>query len=175
MAYISRDATEQDLTAALPIWKHYVEESLLSFETFDVTLSWLVDQYQRIKVAKLPYIVTFEGEKLVGWAFLKPFSSQSIYRYNAVAESWVHPRYLNKGVGQYQQKLLLSRFDGLPIRNIIVMFTEQQESRLADFGLNFPGLIELGKLDEIVEKAGALLTIKVANLVLGDSSTAPKL
>mmetsp|Transcript_9808 Transcript_9808/g.19288 ORF Transcript_9808/g.19288 Transcript_9808/m.19288 type:complete len:178 (-) Transcript_9808:6292-6825(-) len=177
MTFVSRDATVQDLEHILPIWKHYVDHSLHSFETYPATNDWLKAQFASIKAAKLPYIVTFEGERLVGWAFLRPFSNLTdvVFRYNSVAESWVDPNYLTRGVGQHQQKLLVQRFNGLPIRNISVLYTEQQEPHLADFGLNFPGIEELGKFQDIVEKLGTKLSVKMANLVLGAESTAPKL
>jgi L-amino acid N-acyltransferase YncA len=177
MSYSSRDTTVADLYTILPIWKHYVETSLLCYETYPANFDWLKAQFSSIKAARLPYFVTFDGERLVGWAFLRPFSTITdvVFRYNAVAESWVDPAYLSRGVGQHQQKLLLQKLVGLPIRNVSVLYTEQQASHLAEFGLNFPGLEELGMFQEIVDKLGSQLSVKMANLVLGEESTAPKL
>jgi phosphinothricin acetyltransferase len=101
MAFTIRAAQPNDIESVLEIWKHYIENTNIAYELTIPSLDDFKHRYYLCRASKLPYLVTTVDNKIVGYCMYRPFANSldEAFKYTAVAESWVHPDYLDSSVG----------------------------------------------------------------------------
>ena len=97
-----RDATYEDLESIYAILKHYIENTDLSYEVTTPSMHDFTMRYEFIIAGQLPFILTELDNKIVGYAYFRPFANtlDSSFKYTAIPESWVHPDHLDQNIGQ---------------------------------------------------------------------------
>jgi L-amino acid N-acyltransferase YncA len=103
-AYRVRPAVEADAPAVCEIYNHGIEDRLATLETELRTpqerARWLGGRGPRH-----PVVVAEDGDRVVGWGSLNPFSPRDAYRHVADFSIYVARSHRGKGVG----KVLLAR------------------------------------------------------------------
>ena len=164
-----RQGTEADLEEILPIWRKLISRTRLVVEHDTGNLEDLRKQYKGVEAAGFPYFVTVKEGRVVGWCFFRRFSpvTDTAYRFSAVAESWVAPEAMNDGVGRLHQQTLLHSLKSLPIKELLIPMSTNYRSQLSLFGLDFPGSLEIGHLENICEKNGEIYSLYIRQLSTG--------
>lgn len=76
-----RVARPQDGPALLEIYRPYVEETAISFETETPTAEEFSRRIQRT-LEKYPYLVAQRGGELLGYAYIGPFKERAAYQWS---------------------------------------------------------------------------------------------
>lgn len=169
MAIELRDCTEADLHQILPIWTHYVLNTKLTPEIDPPTFGSLRLQWANVLSAGYPYFVSVKEGKVVGWAFIRRYAgiTDSAFRFTAVAESWIAPDAMALGIGRIHQEALLRSVKNLPVKELMVAYTNDYRDQISTFGLDFPGTTELPPLINICEKKGENFDIYIRQYTTG--------
>jgi L-amino acid N-acyltransferase YncA len=176
MSYTIRPAEDEDIEHVHKIWQHYIENTDLGYEVTTPSLQEFMHRYYLVRAARLPYLVTLDGTKIVGWCFYRPFANSldGAFKYTAVVESWVHPDHLDSTIGQLQKQELITRLRGLEIKEVLLVFNHTLEPFRTKMGMDFPEAQEMGKLDKLYEKHGQWMDLVICQFSSGNPIT-PKL
>jgi L-amino acid N-acyltransferase YncA len=91
-----RSATVSDADAICAIYNAAIEERASTFET---TLRTAADFEARITDRRFPLLVSAEGEEVIGWAGLAPYSDRRCYAGISEASVYVDSAARGRGVG----------------------------------------------------------------------------
>jgi len=113
---------ENNLKEALLIYNYYIENSLANFEENKVSLRKFQSDYKKIVNKNLPYLVAKSNNKIIGLAYLNNYRSKSGYKFAFENSIYVHPNFMNKGIGnKLLQKLIFFAKKNTKIKNIIAV------------------------------------------------------
>tara|TARA_Y100000996_G_C22356759_1_gene575155 strand:+ start:35 stop:535 length:501 start_codon:yes stop_codon:yes gene_type:complete len=100
--------TKKHIKEAHQIYNYYIKNSYSNFEEKIISHKTFYDNYKKIYLNKLPYLVALDKNKVVGIAYLNKFREKSGYRYTFENTVYVHKEYLNKGIGNKLLKELIN-------------------------------------------------------------------
>ena len=171
MSLLIRLATEQDLPPVLELWKHFCENTDLGHENVAPSLSEFTHRYMLCRVSKLPFLVTMQGSRVIGWCLIRPFHAKldPAFMHVGVAESWVHPDFFDTKVGQMQKRELIRRLPDLNIKEILIAHKETVTPYRSQLGIDFEGATEVGTLKEMIQGNGELMDLVVSQLSLDNN------
>lgn len=134
-----RIATTEDAGSIQSIYTPYVEKTAITFE-YDPPC---IDTFrQRIKntLKEYPYLIAFEQDQIIGYAYASSFHSRAAYRHSAEVSIYVHEEWHKHGVGKQLYQELERR---LIWQNVFVLYacitvTERQaDENLTDSSIRF--------------------------------------
>ena len=91
--------TENEISKALKIYNHFIENSLSNFEEKKLTKSTFNSLLLKVKKNKLPFILAIKNNEVIGLAFINKFREKSGYRFSYEHSIYVNPDYINNGYG----------------------------------------------------------------------------
>ncbi len=93
-----RDVRADDAFSISEIYNHYVQHTPITFEEIPVTPD---DMRARIlnTASALPWLVSEEDGKLIGYAYASQWRERSAYRHSVEAAAYLHPTAVGKGKG----------------------------------------------------------------------------
>ena len=94
-----RVARPQDGPALLEIYRPYVEETAISFETETPTAEEFSRRIQRT-LEKYPYLVAQRGGELLGYAYIGPFKERAAYQWSGELTIYLRRDCRGAGVGK---------------------------------------------------------------------------
>ena len=100
--------SKKHIKEAHQIYNYYIKNSYSNFEEKIISHKTFYDNYKKIYLNKLPYLVALDKNKVVGIAYLNKFREKSGYRYTFENTVYVHKEYLNKGIGSKLLKELIN-------------------------------------------------------------------
>ena len=77
-----RNATLDDAKEILEIYAYYVKHTAISFECSVPSEKEFINRMKEV-LAKYPYLVATEDEKIIGYAYAHPFVGREAYKYSA--------------------------------------------------------------------------------------------
>ena len=102
-----RSIEKKDYTSVLKIYNYYINNSTYNFEEKRSSLKDFNLIVKYILSKKLPFIVYQSKNIIIGFAFLQPFRSKSGYRFTFENSIYVHPKFINQGIGNILLKNLI--------------------------------------------------------------------
>ena len=122
MQYKIRKIFKKDLKQALYIYNYFIQNSYSNFEEKKISIKKFNAQYKEIISKKLPFLIAECNEAIVGIAYINNYRSKSGYKYSFENSIYIHPNYINKGIGNKLLKKLISvSKKNKNIRNIIAV------------------------------------------------------
>jgi L-amino acid N-acyltransferase YncA len=116
-----RKATVEDLSQILHIYNQGIEDRIATLEMDkkdkEYILAWFGDRKERYVV-----LIALEGEIVVGWASINPYSTRCAYDGVGDLSIYIHRDYRGKGIG----KNLLNEIENTAKENVfykLVLFT----------------------------------------------------
>lgn len=94
-----RNASLKDAKQILEIYKYYVEKTAITFE-------WSVPSLKEFKLRmkntmkKFPYIVAFQGEKILGYSYVSAFKERKAYDWAVETTIYLDSSEQHHGVGK---------------------------------------------------------------------------
>ena len=100
-----RLAVLDDAKELLKIYKYYVEETAISFETELPSEEEFIARIEKT-LKNYPYIVAVEKDKILGYAYLSPFVGRNAYSLSAETTIYLAPDKKKLGLGKKLYNLL---------------------------------------------------------------------
>lgn len=95
-----RDADPKDIPEIKAIWNHYVRDSVATFSSEDKTETGLVDLLNEKRANGEAFIVSCEGDTILGFATYGQFRKGNGYRHTYESTIYLSPNARGKGMGQ---------------------------------------------------------------------------
>lgn len=97
-AVLIRETTIEDLEAILAIYNQGIEDRIATLEEQPKTLNQMMDWYQE-HTDRYSILVIHQGEEILGWASLNPYSHRCAYRGVADLSVYIDRKWRGKGLG----------------------------------------------------------------------------
>ncbi|HET7705183.1 MAG TPA: arsinothricin resistance N-acetyltransferase ArsN1 family B [Thermoanaerobaculia bacterium] len=94
-----RAATPSDALALATIYNHYVRETIVTFEEEPVSPEIFSRRIEDVLASALPWLVAFDDETAVGYAYATPWKPRSGYRFSVEVTVYVTDGYAGRGIG----------------------------------------------------------------------------
>lgn len=120
------EITENNSLEILEIYKQGIETGVATFESN--VPDWQVWDSKHLKHSRLGY---FEGEKLLGWAALTPYSSRSVYSGVAEVSVYVANSAKGKGVGKKLINALIESSEQNGVWTLVSGILKDNEASIA--------------------------------------------
>ncbi|MCL4078678.1 N-acetyltransferase family protein [Coriobacteriia bacterium Es71-Z0120] len=125
-----RPATPDDAAAIAAIYNHAVENTTATFDTEPVTAesrkTWLA-----ARGPEHPVVVAEDGEAVVGWAALSPWSDRCAYRSSVEMSVYVDPQHHRRGIGRALAEHLIGVAPSLGVHAILARICTENAPSLA--------------------------------------------
>ena len=102
-----RPATPADAENICTIYNHYIATTTISFEEEPVTPNDMAQRIADVAAANLPYLVMFENDKLIGYAYATKWRVRAAYRYSVESSVYLDPHQAGQGAGTMLYEALL--------------------------------------------------------------------
>ena len=165
-----RLARPQDSAALLEIYRPYVENTSISFETEPPS----VEEFRRRVVdfsAKFPYILAEEDGRVLGYAYAHAFHDRAAYDWTVETSIYVAESARGQQVGRRLYDALLSLLTLQGVRNVCAVITFPNDPSIAfhkAMGFEVGGLFP-----DFGYKLGAWHAVAYLYKVLGSGEPAP--
>jgi L-amino acid N-acyltransferase YncA len=115
----------RDLPEIHAIYRHYVLNSLASFELEPPSLETLRQRQEAIAAAGLPYLVCAQGDAIAGYAYASAFRPRPAYRFTVENSVYVAPGLQGRGVGRSLLEALIEACSALGLRRMIAVISDK--------------------------------------------------
>jgi phosphinothricin acetyltransferase len=163
MSVFVRRAERRDLPAIAEIYNYAVRELTASFDTEERTLAdrehWFAEHDDCY-----PIYVAVDGDEVVGWACLSPFSERKAYAHTVEDSVYVHPNHWRCGVGSRLLSAVMSAARRLGYHAVIARIAGDAAASVA-LHRRF-GFTEVGVMREVGRKFGRWLDVIIMEALL---------
>ena len=122
MSMLIRMATVQDAAELLEIYRPYVEETSITFETEVPTEVEFAERIAEI-LSRFPYLVAEEDGRLLGYAYAHPFHQRAAYGWTVESSVYVRKDVRHGHIGTLLYEKLLSMLRAQGVRNVCAVIT----------------------------------------------------
>lgn len=117
-----RLATAADATRVAAIYNHYVDNTVITFETEPVAAEAMAERMLKIVAEGLPYLVAEDSllaadgrpDAVLGFAYAGPFRERAAYRHSVEATVYLDEGARSRGLGSLLYAELLERLREIP-------------------------------------------------------------
>ncbi|PWU53135.1 GNAT family N-acetyltransferase [Micromonospora globispora] len=165
-----RDAGQDDATACAAIYRPYVLNTAITFETEPPTVS---EMSRRIEAAVRSYawLVAETNDQIIGYAYAGPFAARPAYRWSCEVSVYLETGRRRTGAGRALYQALLPRLIGRGYRIAVAKMTLPND---ASMGLHAAlGFRPVGVHRRIGWKNGAWHDVAIAQLDLITDNSPP--
>jgi phosphinothricin acetyltransferase len=137
-----RMATMQDAVSILNIYRPYIENSAITFETELPALQKFKKRIAAI-MAKYPYIVCCINNKIVGYAYAHRYRERAAYQWNAELSIYMQEDFSGRKIGAALYHALIKILQLQHIQNVYGCITTPNpasEKFHRDFGFSLVGI-----------------------------------
>lgn len=104
-----RLATPDDAAAIAALYNHYVTTTTISFEETAVSAGDMAQRVADVLAAGLPWLVAFDGDQLLGYAYATKWRARHAYRFSVESTVYLAPDEARRGLGSRLYGELLER------------------------------------------------------------------
>ncbi|MDC2992789.1 GNAT family N-acetyltransferase [Pelagibacteraceae bacterium] len=122
MKFKTNNFTKFEITKALNIYNYFIENSFSNFEERKLSKTSFNLLIKKIKTNKLPFILAFKDDNVIGLCFVNKFREKSGYRFSYEHSIYVDPNCINNGYGNKILKELIKNCRKIKkIKNLIAV------------------------------------------------------
>jgi L-amino acid N-acyltransferase YncA len=125
-----RQATEADAAALLDIYRPFVEDTAVSFETVAPTVTEFAVRIAKA-IAGWQWLVAERDNHCVGYAYASMHRDRPAYRWSVEVSAYVHPDYWRQGIGRALYQRLLEQLAHKGFCNALAGITLPNEGSVA--------------------------------------------
>lgn len=152
-----RDAIETDAEGIASIYNHYISNSVATFEEREVSTLDMAERIRAIKESGHSWLVIFEKDILVGYAYSSKWKERTAYKNTAEISVYLSHTFTGKGIGTKLYTLLFSRLRKNNIHIAIGGITLPNQASIS-FHEKF-GMVKVAHFNEIGFKFGQWLDV----------------
>ena len=159
---VIRRATLKDLPSVTEIYNDAILTTTVTFDTQPKTSQEQIAWFEKHK-EKFPIMVAEDGQKILGWASLSPWSDRCAYADTAENSVYVDKNARGRGIGRSLLKEIVSEGQRLGLHTIIARIAGESEAsvRLHES----VGFSKIGTMKEVGRKFGHLLDVHLYQLI----------
>jgi L-amino acid N-acyltransferase YncA len=113
-----RNVNIEDAGAICDIYNHYVLNTTITFEEEPVSIKEMQGRIVEV-TASLPWSVSEESGKVIGYAFASNWKSRCAYRFSVESTVYLHPDFIGKGIGRRLYESLISELRNRSLHGVI--------------------------------------------------------
>ena len=174
MDILVRASTDADVSAMLAIYRHHISRGvgdLGAYEAEPLEDDDMKRRRKNMRKHRLPHLVAEVEGAVAGYAYAVPFRKRPAYRYTLKHSIYIHPAFVNRGIGRTLLPALMDACAAAGYRQLIgyIDATNQPSLRLHE---TF-GFVRVGLLPAVGFKFGAWADSIMMQRALGPGATTP--
>lgn len=145
-----RPVRQADAEQICSIYNHYIETSVISFETTPVSVEQMALRIEQIAAMGLPWFVATDGERLLGYAYATTWKTRVAYRFSVEITVYLAHQGTAKGVGTALYQTLFEALESKQIHAVVACIALPNPHSVAlheKFGMR-----KVGHFEEVGEK-----------------------
>lgn len=147
--YELRDATEADLPDVLGIYRHYVRNSVITFDEKPPTLAQFRARFRHLQKLGYPFRIARSSQgTLLGYAYVFPFRDKSAYRKTVESSIYLGPAATGRGLGTVLLADLIERCTEAGLSEMIAVISDQGADASLALHKKF-GFEETGRMGKV--------------------------
>lgn len=147
--YTIRPATEEDLPHTLALYRHWVRNSVVTFDETPPSLRTYRSRFRHYQKHGFPYLVAESpGGDILGFAMVQPFRQKSAFRKTVESSIYLGPATRGKGLGTALLAALVDACKNAGIREIIAVIADQGAEASLALHHKF-GFVETGRMQKV--------------------------
>jgi phosphinothricin acetyltransferase len=168
-----RDATADDVAAALAIYGHHAQHGFGTFDEASPSLAEFEAKWADTVRDGLPWLVAVDGGELLGFAYGSKFRPRSGYRYTVEDSVYIRDDARGRGIGTLLLGALLLRLEQCGARQVVAVIGDSENA--ASIALHRKaGFSHAGTISSVGYKLGRWVDIVLMQKALnGGHSSAP--
>jgi phosphinothricin acetyltransferase len=161
-----RNVDIEDAGAICDIYNHYVQNTTITFEEEPVSIKEVQGRIAEV-TSSLPWYVSEESGKVIGYAFASNWKSRCAYRLSVESTIYLHPDFIGKGIGRRLYESLISELRNRSYHGVIGGIALPNEGSVAlherlgfvkvahfkEVGLKFGQWIDVGYWQLLIQNA----------------------
>jgi phosphinothricin acetyltransferase len=166
-AYSLRGATLEDMPAVLGLYRHYVRNSVVTFDEKAPTLAAYKSRFLHLQKLGYPFRLALSPTgTLLGFAYVFPFREKSAFRKTVESSIYLGPAALGRGLGRTLLGDLIDHCEIAGLREIIAVIADQGAEASMALHTGF-GFVETGRMGKVGYKFDRWLGIIMMQKSLG--------
>lgn len=144
-----RNAIETDLPDVVALYRHYVRNSVVTFDEKPPTLAQFRSRFRHLQKLGYPFRVVRAPEgTLLGYAYVFPFREKSAYRKTVESSIYLGPAATGRGLGKQLLGDLISHCEAAGLKQMIAIISDQGAEASLALHTQF-GFIETGRMAKV--------------------------
>lgn len=134
-----------DVPAIAAIYKHYVENTAITFDTEVPSEAAIAEKFAHLVTLGHPLIVAESGGVPIGYAYASFYRPRAAYRFTCEDSLYLHPDAKGKGIGKAMLTELLEQSRRFGFKQMIAVITADTANSIAiheKFGFRHVGRYE---------------------------------
>jgi len=166
-AYSLRGATLEDMPAVLGLYRHYVRNSVVTFDEKAPTLAAYKSRFLHLQKLGYPFRLALSPTgTLLGFAYVFPFREKSAFRKTVESSIYLGPAALGRGLGRTLLGDLIDHCEKAGLKEIIAVIADQGAEASMALHTGF-GFVETGRMGKVGYKFDRWLGIIMMQKSLG--------
>ena len=135
----------RDIPAITAIYRHYVEQTAITFDTEAPGEPAMAEKFGHLVALGHPLLVAEEAGRVLGYAYASFYRPRAAYRFTCEDSIYLHPDATGKGLGRQMLTELIERSRSFGFKQMIAVITADTRNSIAiheKFGFRHVGRYE---------------------------------
>ncbi len=143
------DATETDLPDVLSLYRHYVRNSVVTFDEKPPTLAAFRSKFRHLQKLGYPFRIARSPKgTLLGYAYVFPFREKSAFRKTVESSIYLGPAATGRGLGTVLLADLIEHCTNAGLKEIIAVIADHGAEASLALHQKF-GFVETGRMGKV--------------------------
>lgn len=152
-----RPVTQRDAAPICAIYNHYIETSVISFESTPISVEQMQQRIAQIEAMGLPWLVATDGEKILGYAYATTWKARIAYRFSVEITVYLAQQGTAKGIGSALYRALFEALEEGEVHAVVACIALPNAHSVAlheKFGMR-----KVGHFEEVGQKFNRWLDV----------------
>lgn len=147
--WVITDATEDDVPDVLALYRHYVRNSVVTFDEKPPTLSAFRSRFRHLQKVGYPFRVARSPQgTLLGYAYVFPFREKSAFRATVESSIYLGPAATGRGLGTVLLADLIEKSQAAGLKEMIAVIADQGAEASLALHAKY-GFVETGRMGKV--------------------------
>lgn len=143
------DAREEDIPEILGLYRHYVRNSVVTFDEKPPTLAQFRARFRHLQKLGYPFRVARSPKgTLLGYAYVFPFRDKSAFRKTVESSIYLGPAATGRGLGKALLQDLIDECTSRGLKEMIAVIADQGAEASLALHTKF-GFVETGRMGKV--------------------------
>jgi phosphinothricin acetyltransferase len=143
------DAVEEDVPEILSLYRHYVRNSVVTFDEKPPTLAQFRSRFRHLQKLGYPFrIARSPAGTLLGYAYVFPFREKSAFRKTVESSIYLGPAATGRGLGTVLLQDLITQCTTQGLKEMIAVIADQGAEASLALHTKF-GFVETGRMGKV--------------------------